>query len=486
MNSIRFAVLGSLLVILLSFGGVLADAPEVPAQSTVSAAFTYQGRLTDGGLPANGEYDFEIRLFDAPSGGAQQGSTVTLNDVQVTGGLFTVTLDFGNSVFQGDARYLDVAVRHGASVGSYELLTPRQAITPAPYAITLKPGAVVTGPVGTGLYVNSTNIDGTGVYGYASAVTGEGSGVVGSVNAPGGNGVLGLANATSGDAVGVEGQSYSSLGVGVLGYARAISGFTRGLSGQVDSPDGTGVFGWAASPSGQTFAVYGQADSPSGTGVYGDATASTGTNYGVYGRSASTGGTGVYGAATAGTGTNYGIYGAASSSSGFGVYGTNSAGAAVAGYSSTGSGVYGNSTGGAGVSGYSNTGPGVVGSTTSGFAMQAFGDAQQSPANGGWVKAMILVNPPQIPPIIGCFNSTASGSTISTPPCGFSVTINSTGVYTIDFGFTIYGRFFSVTPRYGAPVTAQIAWVSSTQMGIEVFDQDSDPEGSAEVYVIVF
>ena len=31
--------------------------------------FTYQGRLTDGSMPANASYDFEFRLYDAAAGG---------------------------------------------------------------------------------------------------------------------------------------------------------------------------------------------------------------------------------------------------------------------------------------------------------------------------------------------------------------------------------------------------------------------------------
>ena len=34
----------------------------------MGTAFTYQGRLTDGGSPADGEYDFRFRLYDAASG----------------------------------------------------------------------------------------------------------------------------------------------------------------------------------------------------------------------------------------------------------------------------------------------------------------------------------------------------------------------------------------------------------------------------------
>ena len=45
--------------------------------STVFAqgtAFTYQGRLNDGGAPANGTYDLTFALFDEATGGAQHGN----------------------------------------------------------------------------------------------------------------------------------------------------------------------------------------------------------------------------------------------------------------------------------------------------------------------------------------------------------------------------------------------------------------------------
>ena len=97
-------------------------------------AFTYQGQLNAGGSPANGLYDFSFALYNAASGGAQQGGTVTATSVGVTNGLFTVTLDFGNQ-FTGSAIWLDISVRtNGAS--SYAELSPRQSIMPVPYAIT--------------------------------------------------------------------------------------------------------------------------------------------------------------------------------------------------------------------------------------------------------------------------------------------------------------------------------------------------------------
>lgn len=101
----------------------------------VGSGYTYQGYLEDAGSPANGFYDFEFRLFDDPAIGSQVGSTVVLDDVSVSNGLFTVELDFGSTVFGGGARWLEIAVRPGASGGAYTLLSPRQEMTPAPYAL---------------------------------------------------------------------------------------------------------------------------------------------------------------------------------------------------------------------------------------------------------------------------------------------------------------------------------------------------------------
>ncbi len=106
----------------------------VSAAPPVTSGFTYQGFLKDGALPANGNYDFEFRLFDALTGGAQVGGTVTLDDVFVTDGLFDVELDFGSGVFDGQARWIAVSVRDGASADPYTPLTPRRPLTAVPYA----------------------------------------------------------------------------------------------------------------------------------------------------------------------------------------------------------------------------------------------------------------------------------------------------------------------------------------------------------------
>ena len=97
--------------------------------------FSYQGKLTDGGQPANGTFDLQFALFDAVSGGAQQGALLTREDVTVTSGVFTVQLDFGVAAFPGAARFLELGVRPGASTGTFTLLAPRQAVNSTPYAL---------------------------------------------------------------------------------------------------------------------------------------------------------------------------------------------------------------------------------------------------------------------------------------------------------------------------------------------------------------
>jgi len=98
-------------------------------------AFTYQGRLTDNGGPANGRYDFIFVVFDAASGGNSLGGSVNANNIGVSNGLFTVLLDFGPNVFNGHPNFfLEVGVR-AAGGGEFTTLSPRQPVTPSPYAI---------------------------------------------------------------------------------------------------------------------------------------------------------------------------------------------------------------------------------------------------------------------------------------------------------------------------------------------------------------
>ncbi len=104
----------------------------VLAQGT---AFMYHGRLNDNGIPASGSYDLTFAVFDADTGTNRVGGALTNSVVAVNNGLFTVTLDFGTGVFDGRDRWLEMGVRPSGA-GDFTRLSPRQLLTPTPYAIT--------------------------------------------------------------------------------------------------------------------------------------------------------------------------------------------------------------------------------------------------------------------------------------------------------------------------------------------------------------
>jgi hypothetical protein len=104
------------------------------AASPLGTAFTYQGKLTDGGPSANGLYDFEFTLFDAAIAGNHVAGPLTIGPLGVTNGLFTAELDFGPGAFTGEARWLGTAVRT-TGVGAFATFPARQLLTPAPYAL---------------------------------------------------------------------------------------------------------------------------------------------------------------------------------------------------------------------------------------------------------------------------------------------------------------------------------------------------------------
>ena len=123
----------TLFIILVSLAVASAQGPEAvntePLSAVVGTTFTYQGHLEDAGAPANGTYDFEFRLYNAPTAGSQVGDPVMVDDWPVANGIFTVDVDFGSGAFNGDARWLEVSLRPGASVGTYSAtIVPTPAV----------------------------------------------------------------------------------------------------------------------------------------------------------------------------------------------------------------------------------------------------------------------------------------------------------------------------------------------------------------------
>ena len=128
------------------------------------SAFTYQGRLNDGTNPANGNYEILFRPFGVFTGGLQV-TIPNIRFVAVTNGLFTTTMDFGPVIFDGSLRYLQLEVRtNGGS--SYTVLTPRQQVTPTPYAIfsgtasTVPSGAIGSAQLANSVGLGTSNVNG--------------------------------------------------------------------------------------------------------------------------------------------------------------------------------------------------------------------------------------------------------------------------------------------------------------------------------------
>jgi len=130
----------NILTILILASGLLVCLPKVGTSETMGTAFTYQGRLIDVNELADGLYDFQFKLFDSAGGVGQVGGDVDMPDIDVIDGYFTAELDFGGGIFDGSRRWLEIGVRPGEleDPNAYTTLSPRQEVTPNPYAIYAK------------------------------------------------------------------------------------------------------------------------------------------------------------------------------------------------------------------------------------------------------------------------------------------------------------------------------------------------------------
>lgn len=117
------------LALCAALGGI---APIAHAQSLPT---TYQGRLSLGGNPANGIYDFVFRVFDdLPIGAPDNQIGASINrTLTVVGGLFTTEFNFSPGTFNGSTRWLQIEVRPSGG-GAYTTLSPRQTLSAAPQA----------------------------------------------------------------------------------------------------------------------------------------------------------------------------------------------------------------------------------------------------------------------------------------------------------------------------------------------------------------
>ncbi|MDZ4811053.1 MAG: hypothetical protein SGI99_00360 [Pseudomonadota bacterium] len=112
---------------------VLLSLMALASYAQTATTFTYQGRLYNNGQLANGSYVLRIRPHSTLIGESPLAAALDTLALTVVDGIFSTTLDFGAGVFSGGPVFLDIQVQAPAS--SFVPLTPRQPVTPTPYAI---------------------------------------------------------------------------------------------------------------------------------------------------------------------------------------------------------------------------------------------------------------------------------------------------------------------------------------------------------------
>lgn len=200
-------------------------------------AYTYQGFLKVNGVPANGTYEAQFALFDAASGGALL--ITSLGNIVAVNGVFTQAITFGPHL-TGANRFLEIRFRPSGSSEPFTVLTPRQQIFSAPYAVRSveAANAAQLGGVAANQYVLTTdprltstfNISGTGSANIFNAETQFNIGGGRVLSTPGGSntfvGAASGANHSSG-----FGNSFFGFGSGTattVGNNNSFFGFNAG------------------------------------------------------------------------------------------------------------------------------------------------------------------------------------------------------------------------------------------------------------------
>ncbi|MBI5028980.1 MAG: hypothetical protein HZB51_00535 [Chloroflexi bacterium] len=190
-------------------------APAVPLDD-VDPVLSIQGFLTNAsGAPLNGSYNMTFRIYDISAGGTALCSA-SLAGVQVTNGQFGATI-YCYAV-EGQQLWL------GITVGADPEMTPRQPIRPTAYALSLRPGAVISSTLGSNpiLHIENWGNSGRGLRSYAMDTDTVNYGIVGA----------------SASATGYAGYFYNSGG-GTGLWTRSIdNGNDLILGGNADSTQG--------------------------------------------------------------------------------------------------------------------------------------------------------------------------------------------------------------------------------------------------------
>lgn len=315
----------------------------------------------------DGAVDLEFALFDVAVSGSPLVTLPALENVAVVDGLFAVQLDFGGGQFTGDARWLEIRARDGASVGPF-VVNGRQQLTATPYALfATAAGSANSANTATNA-TNATNANTattalaapwTGLTGMPlgfsdgvddsfllpfSATINSASPLFSLVNSNGGySGVslggplTGIGSTSPGSAIigestsglyGVYGKSLSqdfpAIAYGVRGDGEAAGVYGLGISGGSAGVKGDGV-SYGVHGQGTAYGVFGTATSVTGTGIRGEGLlygVDGAGSVGVHGQSLVTGGYGVRGEAV-----GDGVYGQTTTLGKAGIVGVAASGA---------------------------------------------------------------------------------------------------------------------------------------------------------------
>ncbi len=299
-----------------------APREAVRMAQVVTDTFSYQGVLQESGGLVDGSREMVFTLHTDSACATQVGDALT-QTVAVDDGLFSVGLNFDAAHFNGQALWLETAVE-GTAIGCQPLQT-------TPYALSLRPGAVISGPVSS---------DAQLVHVRSGATTPE-EGVVGAQ----------IAGRTSqGYPVGLYGYAYDYGSVGVWGLSDSEFGW--GVNGVADGENSIGVRGIANAFTSTTYGVYGEANSPAGYAGYFEHTASSGDGVAL----SAVGPTGAIITGTDGSGLSVSASGSTGGNDG--VRGEHASGDGIVGFSDGSedldNGVIGFTNGGYGIYGFSN------------------------------------------------------------------------------------------------------------------------------------
>jgi len=149
------------------FRGVIFIFLTTLAVFAQNASFTYQGKLTQNGSAANGNYEMRFTLYDQAANGFQIGTPKTISNITVANGIFTVSIPVGDWTFDQNERFMEIAVRPQGNTNPFTPLAPLQQITNAPKAIFSETALLADHSVSSDLAINSVKLNGLDASRYA-------------------------------------------------------------------------------------------------------------------------------------------------------------------------------------------------------------------------------------------------------------------------------------------------------------------------------